>query len=74
MVKCSCVRCCVVVFFRILVCLGRVWTLFSFFFQGFGSILAPFGLHFRSFWVPFWFQLGFSVVVAVGLVVAVGVG
>ena len=51
LVKCSCVRCCVVVFFRILVCLGRVWTLL-------GSILAPFGLHFGSIWAPFWLPLG----------------
>ena len=49
LVKCSCVRCCVVVFFPILVCLGRVWTLFSSDFQGLGlhfscdvgSILLP---------------------------------
>ena len=40
-VKSSCVRCCVVVFFRILGCLGRVWTLFSFDVRGFG-------LHFSS--------------------------
>ena len=47
---CSCIRCCVVVFFRILVCLGRVWTLL-------GSILAPFALHLGSIWAPFWLPL-----------------
>jgi len=49
LVKCSCVRCCVVIFFLILVCLGRVWTLFSSDFRGLGlhfscdvgSVLLP---------------------------------
>ena len=35
-VKCSCVCCWVVAFFRILVCLGRVWILFSAYFRGMG--------------------------------------
>ena len=42
-VKCSCARCCIVVFFWILVCLDRVWN-------GFLGVRADFGTEICLFW------------------------
>ena len=42
-VKCSCARCCIVVFFWILVCLDRVWN-------GFWGVRADFGTEICLFW------------------------